>query len=37
MEKIGCFSVVLEKIPATLATEITQKVKVPIIGIGAGG
>lgn len=27
----------MEKIPATLAGEITRKVKIPIIGIGAGG
>ncbi|MDH6535678.1 3-methyl-2-oxobutanoate hydroxymethyltransferase [Parabacteroides sp. 52] len=37
MEELGCFAITLEKIPAILATEITQKVKVPIIGIGAGG
>ncbi|MDN5308567.1 MAG: 3-methyl-2-oxobutanoate hydroxymethyltransferase [Eubacteriaceae bacterium] len=37
MEELGCFSIVLEKIPAILAAEISQKVKVPIIGIGAGG
>ncbi len=37
MEKLGCFSVVLEKIPATLAANITKKVQVPVIGIGAGG
>jgi 3-methyl-2-oxobutanoate hydroxymethyltransferase len=32
----GCFSMVLEGIPADLATEITQAVSVPTIGIGAG-
>jgi 3-methyl-2-oxobutanoate hydroxymethyltransferase len=32
----GCFSIVLEKIPAHLAAEIAQSVKIPIIGIGAG-
>lgn len=37
MEELGCFAIVLEKIPANLAAEITQKVKIPIIGIGAGG
>lgn len=37
MEELGCFSIVLEKIPAILAAEISQKVKVLIIGIGAGG
>lgn len=36
MEELGCFGIVLEKIPAALATEITRKVKVPTIGIGAG-
>ncbi len=37
MEKLGCFSVVLEKIPASLAAEVTKKVNIPVIGIGAGG
>ena len=37
LEKIGCFSIVLEKVPAKLAKEITKKVNIPIIGIGAGG
>lgn len=37
MEQLGCFGIVLEKIPAALAEEITQKIKVPVIGIGAGG
>ena len=37
LEKIGCFSIVLEKVPAKLAKEITEKVNIPIIGIGAGG
>ncbi len=32
----GCFAIVLEKIPATLASRVAQEVKVPIIGIGAG-
>ncbi len=36
LEKAGCFGIVLEKIPAKLATEVTQKVKIPTIGIGAG-
>jgi len=36
MESIGCFSILLEKIPAKLATEVTQQLKVPVIGIGAG-
>jgi 3-methyl-2-oxobutanoate hydroxymethyltransferase len=33
----GCFALVLEKIPAQLATKVAQEVKIPIIGIGAGG
>ena len=37
LEKMGCFAVVLEKVPAALATEIAQSVSVPVIGIGAGG
>ena len=36
LEKTGCFSIVLEKIPAKLAKKVTRSVKIPIIGIGAG-
>lgn len=36
LEQSGCFSVVLEKIPATLAKKITALLKIPTIGIGAG-
>jgi 3-methyl-2-oxobutanoate hydroxymethyltransferase len=36
LEKTGCFAVVLEKIPAKLAEEVTESVKIPVIGIGAG-
>lgn len=36
LDKAGCFGIVLEKIPAALATEVTQLVKCPTIGIGAG-
>jgi 3-methyl-2-oxobutanoate hydroxymethyltransferase len=36
LEKLGCFAVVLEKIPAKLAEEVTSHLKIPIIGIGAG-
>jgi 3-methyl-2-oxobutanoate hydroxymethyltransferase len=32
----GCFSLVLEKIPANLATRVASEVNIPIIGIGAG-
>ena len=37
LEKHGCFSLVLEKIPATLAKTVTEKLTIPTIGIGAGG
>lgn len=37
LEKAGCFSLILEKIPAKLASEVTQSLKIPTIGIGAGG
>lgn len=36
LEEAGCFAIVLEKIPATLAGEVSASVKIPIIGIGAG-
>ena len=36
LEEIGCFSLVLEKIPAQLATEVSGSLKIPTIGIGAG-
>ncbi len=37
LEKMGCFAIVLEKVPAALAAEVAQSVSVPVIGIGAGG
>lgn len=37
LEKAGCFSIVLEKIPAQLAARVSQTLKIPVIGIGAGG
>jgi 3-methyl-2-oxobutanoate hydroxymethyltransferase len=37
LEKIGCFAIVLEKIPAHLATKVAQSISIPVIGIGAGG
>jgi 3-methyl-2-oxobutanoate hydroxymethyltransferase len=36
LEKVGCFSIVLEKIPYKLAKKVTSSLKLPIIGIGAG-
>lgn len=37
LEEAGCFSIVLEKIPAALGQRVADEVKIPIIGIGAGG
>ncbi len=36
LEKLGCFSIVLEKVPAELAKKVADQISVPIIGIGAG-
>jgi 3-methyl-2-oxobutanoate hydroxymethyltransferase len=36
LEKLGCFGIVLEKIPAQLAAKVARSVQIPIIGIGAG-
>ena len=36
LEEIGCYAVVLEKIPAALAKRVTESVGIPTIGIGAG-
>ncbi len=36
LEESGCFALVLEKIPAKLATQVSQSVSIPVIGIGAG-
>jgi 3-methyl-2-oxobutanoate hydroxymethyltransferase len=36
LEKAGCFGIVLEKIPATLAKEVSESIHIPTIGIGAG-
>lgn len=36
LEQAGAFAIVVEKVPATLGKEITEAVKVPVIGIGAG-
>ena len=37
LEKIGCFALVVEKIPADLAKKVAKSVSIPVIGIGAGG
>ena len=36
LEQAGCFAIVLEKIPAKLATTVSKKLRIPTIGIGAG-
>ena len=36
LDELGCFGIVLEKIPATVSKKVTSSVKVPVIGIGAG-
>lgn len=36
LEEAGCFALVLEKIPAHLATKVAQTLTIPVIGIGAG-
>ena len=37
LERIGCFALVLEKIPASLAEKVAKSISIPVIGIGAGG
>lgn len=36
LQELGCFSIVMEKIPADLAREVTESLVIPTIGIGAG-
>ncbi|MBQ9440533.1 MAG: 3-methyl-2-oxobutanoate hydroxymethyltransferase [Paludibacteraceae bacterium] len=36
LEEAGCFSLVLEKIPAALAKQVADELRIPVIGIGAG-
>lgn len=36
LEEAGCFALVLEKIPAELATKVAKEISIPVIGIGAG-
>lgn len=37
LQELGCFALVLEKIPAKLAAEVAAELSIPVIGIGAGG
>lgn len=37
LENLGCFALVLEKIPAHLAEKVAKSISIPVIGIGAGG
>ncbi|SNC65431.1 ketopantoate hydroxymethyltransferase [Hymenobacter gelipurpurascens] len=36
LQELGCFAVVLEKIPAVLARQVAEQLTIPVIGIGAG-
>ncbi|SDG74783.1 3-methyl-2-oxobutanoate hydroxymethyltransferase [Psychroflexus sediminis] len=36
LERIGCFAIVLEKVPAKLAQQVAKSIQIPVIGIGAG-
>lgn len=37
LEELGCFAMVIEKVPAELAARVAKEVLIPVIGIGAGG
>ena len=37
LENLGCFAIVVEKIPAHLAEKVAKSISIPVIGIGAGG
>lgn len=36
LEETGCFALILEKVPASLAKKVAQSISIPVIGIGAG-
>ena len=36
LERLGCFAIVIEKVPAALAKEVAESLSIPVIGIGAG-
>jgi 3-methyl-2-oxobutanoate hydroxymethyltransferase len=36
LEQLGCFALVLEKIPSKLAQQVAKEISIPVIGIGAG-
>lgn len=36
LQKAGCFAIILEKVPAKLASLVAKKIEIPVIGIGAG-
>lgn len=37
LQEIGCFGIVIEKVPASLAARVASELEIPVIGIGAGG
>ena len=37
LQEAGCFALILEKVPAKLASNVSKKLEIPVIGIGAGG
>jgi 3-methyl-2-oxobutanoate hydroxymethyltransferase len=37
LEQLGCFAIVIEKVPAALAQKVAESISIPVIGIGAGG
>ncbi len=37
LERLGCFAIVLEKVPAALAKKVAESISIPVIGIGLVG